>query len=54
MKNTPLCHNASCSILPPTTQVDTDLMNELRNVKSAVKPTDTLLVVDAMTGQVRE
>ena len=27
-------------------------MNELRNVKSAVKPTDTLLVVDAMTGQV--
>lgn len=34
-------------------QVDTDLMNELRNVKSAVKPTDTLLVVDAMTGQVR-
>lgn len=28
-------------------------MNELRNVKSAVKPTDTLLVVDAMTGQVR-
>jgi signal recognition particle subunit SRP54 len=32
-------------------QVDTDLMDELRHVRDAVKPTDTLLVVDAMTGQ---
>jgi signal recognition particle subunit SRP54 len=32
-------------------QVDTDLMDELRRVRDAVRPTDTLLVVDAMTGQ---
>jgi signal recognition particle subunit SRP54 len=32
-------------------QVDADLMNELRRVRHAVKPDDTLLVVDAMTGQ---
>ena len=32
-------------------QVDTELMDELRHVRDAVKPTDTLLVVDAMTGQ---
>jgi signal recognition particle subunit SRP54 len=31
--------------------VDTDLMNELRNIKAAVRPDETLLVVDAMTGQ---
>ena len=27
------------------------MMGELKDVKAAVKPTDTLLVVDAMTGQ---
>jgi signal recognition particle subunit SRP54 len=32
-------------------QIDADLMNELRRVRNAVKPDDTLLVVDAMTGQ---
>src|SRR3954453_10755506 len=32
-------------------QVDTDLMDELTRVRDAVNPTDTLLVVDAMTGQ---
>jgi signal recognition particle subunit SRP54 len=32
-------------------QVDADLMDELRRVRNAVKPDDTLLVVDAMTGQ---
>ncbi|HEY3722405.1 MAG TPA: signal recognition particle protein [Acidimicrobiia bacterium] len=32
-------------------QVDTELMDELRHVRDAVRPTDTLLVVDAMTGQ---
>ncbi len=32
-------------------QVDTELMDELRHVRDAVHPTDTLLVVDAMTGQ---
>jgi len=32
-------------------QVDQDMMDELKSVKSAVNPTDVLLVVDAMTGQ---
>jgi signal recognition particle subunit SRP54 len=32
-------------------QVDTELMNELREMRDAVHPNDTLLVVDAMTGQ---
>ena len=32
-------------------QVDTELMDELRQVRDAVHPNDTLLVVDAMTGQ---
>ncbi|GFH31640.1 SRP54 domain-containing protein, partial [Haematococcus lacustris] len=31
--------------------IDEDMMAELRDIKAAVKPTDTLLVVDAMTGQ---
>jgi signal recognition particle subunit SRP54 len=32
-------------------QIDADLMGELRDVRDAVHPHDTLLVVDAMTGQ---
>ncbi|KAI7844769.1 hypothetical protein COHA_001651 [Chlorella ohadii] len=32
-------------------QIDERLMEELRETKAAVNPTDTLLVVDAMTGQ---
>ena len=32
-------------------QVDADLMDELRHVRDAVKPDNSLLVVDAMTGQ---
>jgi signal recognition particle subunit SRP54 len=32
-------------------QIDEALMNELKNIKEAVNPTDILLVVDAMTGQ---
>jgi signal recognition particle subunit SRP54 len=32
-------------------QIDVELMDELRHVREAVQPTDTLLVVDAMTGQ---
>ncbi len=32
-------------------QIDADLMDELLQVRDAVKPHDTLLVVDAMTGQ---
>jgi signal recognition particle subunit SRP54 len=32
-------------------QIDAELMDELRHVRDAVHPTDTLLVVDAMTGQ---
>ena len=27
------------------------MMAELKNIKAAIRPTDTLLVVDAMTGQ---
>jgi signal recognition particle subunit SRP54 len=32
-------------------QIDTELMDELRAISAAVKPQNTLLVVDAMTGQ---
>ena len=32
-------------------QIDADLMDELRHMRDAVQPHDTLLVVDAMTGQ---
>jgi signal recognition particle subunit SRP54 len=32
-------------------QVDEKLMQELRDTKAAIQPSDTLLVVDAMTGQ---
>ena len=32
-------------------QIDDDLMGELEDVRSAVSPVETLLVVDAMTGQ---
>ncbi|MCU1429223.1 MAG: ffh [Actinomycetia bacterium] len=32
-------------------QIDTELMDELRRIEQAVKPQNTLLVVDAMTGQ---
>ena len=31
--------------------VDQELMAELADIKKAIKPTDVLLVVDAMTGQ---
>ena len=33
------------------TQINKDMMNELKEIKKAVKPTEVLLVVDAMTGQ---
>mmetsp|Transcript_6365 Transcript_6365/g.14123 ORF Transcript_6365/g.14123 Transcript_6365/m.14123 type:complete len:540 (+) Transcript_6365:46-1665(+) len=32
-------------------QIDGEMMTELKDIKTAVRPTDTLLVVDAMTGQ---
>ncbi len=32
-------------------QIDNKLMGELAAAKKAIQPTDTLLVVDAMTGQ---
>ena len=32
-------------------QIDVELMEELRDIRDAVKPHNTLLVVDAMTGQ---
>ncbi len=31
--------------------IDEDLMNELKNIKTAVKPQEIMLVIDAMTGQ---
>lgn len=32
-------------------QIDKTMMDELKEVKQAVNPTEVLLVVDAMTGQ---
>ncbi len=32
-------------------QIDTELMDELANIKSATEPSEILLVIDAMTGQ---
>ena len=32
-------------------QIDPRMMSELREVQAAIQPSDTLLVVDAMTGQ---
>ncbi len=32
-------------------QIDANMMSELREVQATVQPSDTLLVVDAMTGQ---
>lgn len=32
-------------------QIDRSMMDELKEVKKAVNPTEVLLVVDAMTGQ---
>ena len=31
--------------------IDEEMMNEIRNVHQSVKPTETLFVVDSMTGQ---
>ena len=55
------CAHASCSLIHPTlhhgcrcttgTQIDPAMMSELREVQATVQPSDTLLVVDAMTGQ---
>jgi hypothetical protein len=42
---------ALTSFVRPQAQVDSNMMAELQAVKAAVSPTDTLLVVDAMTGQ---
>ena len=41
----------SSSIRPGRQVIDTDLMDELRRIKEKVQPAETLLVVDAMTGQ---
>lgn len=43
----PDCVHPPC----PLFQIDMNLMGELKDIKTAVHPTDTLLVVDAMTGQ---
>ena len=37
--------------MPLAVQIDESMMTELQEVQSAVNPSDTLLVVDAMTGQ---
>jgi len=34
------------------TQVDSMMMNEIKNIKELVKPTETILVADSLTGQV--
>lgn len=33
------------------TAIDEEMMKEIRNIKSAIQPTETLFVVDSMTGQ---
>jgi len=52
---TALAHRQGCDTLLLDTagrlHVDDELMDELRRIKDAVKPTDILLVADAMTGQ---
>lgn len=40
-----------CSIYDPFQQIDKTMMDELKEVKRALNPTEVLLVVDAMTGQ---
>ena len=55
------CAHVSCSLTHPTqhhgcectagVQIDPAMMSELREVQATVQPSDTLLVVDAMTGQ---
>jgi signal recognition particle subunit SRP54 len=45
----PAATDAPPALAPP--QIDANLMAELADIKAAVRPTDTLLVVDAMTGQ---
>ena len=37
--------------MPLAAQIDENMMTELQEVQSAISPSDTLLVVDAMTGQ---
>ena len=48
-------HQEGCDVLLLDTagrlHIDEDLMDELRRIKTAVKPSDILLVADAMTGQ---
>ena len=55
------CAHVSCSLIHPIqhhgckstpgVQIDPAMMSELREVQATVQPSDTLLVVDAMTGQ---
>lgn len=46
-----LLPNNSPPAATTTPQIDENLMSELKDIKATVHPTDTLLVVDAMTGQ---
>ena len=34
------------------TQVDLMMMNEIKQIKSLIKPTETILVADSLTGQI--
>ena len=48
-------HQAGCDVLLLDTagrlHIDEELMNELKRIQAAVRPSDVLLVADAMTGQ---
>ena len=44
-------HHHGCKRKSLTVQIDPAMMSELREVQATVQPSDTLLVVDAMTGQ---
>ena len=34
------------------TQIDLSMMNEIKEIKTVIKPTETILVADSLTGQV--
>jgi signal recognition particle subunit SRP54 len=46
-----LIFNGICYIVNFFEQIDKAMMDELKEVKRALNPTEVLLVVDAMTGQ---
>ena len=46
-----MLYSSCVQIKLPRVQVDENMMAELQAIKGEIAPTDTLLVVDAMTGQ---